>query len=668
MVNGTNLDGSSGSTQSAIIVPSPDGTTGDYYVFTIERNNGLKYSVVNMNLAGGLGAVVVGKKNIALVSPTTEKVTAVRHSNNKDVWVITHKTNSDEFYAYLLTDSGVVPTPVVSQVGAVYGAGSQIGYMKASPRGDRLALALGGDQHFDLFDFDNSNGQISNPRSTGNIYNFAYGVEFSPDGSKLYVTSNQGLYQYDLSSALPGKPLGDSIFLGGSPQVAIQLGPNGVIYCNEGYQLGAILNPNEKGLLCNYQSSAVGLSNRFASSGLPTFMQSYFSPIAIAEEGYCFGIPTDFFLIRDRKLDSVRWNFGDPGSGSSNTSTLPDPTHLFTDTGSFSITAYVYTTKCGITQTDTVIKSVEIVDLPVPNAELGEDTVICEGDTIFIDTEGNEPSYIWNTGSRASEIAAWEEGKYWVKASNQCGSLSDTIELIYFESKISANLGVDTGVCEGSVLVYDIRQEGARYLWSTGSTNGQIGITEPGKYWVRVTDLCTSQSDTFLVSEKTRPKVNLGADTIICDGAVLIKNVTYPNSSYRWGDSTTNAQYEITEEGNYRVRVTNQCGSTSDGIYVRLKDCGCTVFTPNAFTPNSDGLNDVLEFNFGCEFAEFEFSVYNRWGELIYRTENPEAFWDGQEGGKPSPTGTYQYQLIYRSINPADPDERIERGMINLIR
>jgi len=668
MQNGKNLDGSSGSTQSAIIVPSPDGSSGDYYVFTVERSNGLKYSVVNMSLAGGMGAVVSNKKNIALVSPTVEKVTAVGHNNNKDVWLITHKVNTNEFYSYLLTSTGLNSNPVISSVGQNYGANSYLGYMKASPKGDKLALALAGDKRFDLFDFDNSTGSVSNPRSSGNIYNFAYGLEFSPDGSKLYVTSSQGLFQYNLNTSLPGKPLGDSTFLGSKPTVAIQLGPNGVIYCNEGYSLGAINEPNNAGVASNYVSGSVNLGSNFASSGLPTFMQSYFSPMYIVEDGICFGLATQFSLSSNRPLDSLSWDFGEPSSGSLNYSKLLKPSHQYNDTGQFVVNVLAYSHKCGVTRIDTVVKTVHIVDLPIPLVDLGNDTIICEGDSITLWTDGREPSYVWSTGSNESQINVGDEGGYWVKASNTCGSLTDSLVINYFVSNLNVDLGKDTLICKGDFMSLNVVQEDASYLWNTGSEHSEIFVKKAGKYWVRVNDLCYTQSDTLIVKSKEKPSVNLGKDTIICEGSVLVLDASYPGATYLWNGNSENPTYSISEEGSYRVRVSNDCGSISDDIYIRTEDCRCSVFIPNSFTPNKDGLNEELVTSNQCDFVEYNFEVYNRWGEVIFKTSSPDVFWDGYKNGQEVPSGIYYYTLTYISTDPFDSEEHQMRGVVSIIK
>ena len=116
MPNGNGLMGHFSSTQSAIIVKKPSSTT-IYYVFTVYQlagAPGLRYSEVDISLQNGLGDVNTNK-NILIVTPTCEKITAVSHKNNVDFWIITHLFGSNTFHSYLLSSTGLTMTPVVSK-------------------------------------------------------------------------------------------------------------------------------------------------------------------------------------------------------------------------------------------------------------------------------------------------------------------------------------------------------------------------------------------------------------------------------------------------------------------------------------------------------------------------------------------------------------------------
>lgn len=190
MPSGNGLNGDGAATQTTIVIPKPQNQ-GIYYVFTVDTNGGprgLCYSEVDMSLNGGNGDVTV--KNIQLATPVTEKLTAIRHANGIDAWVLVHGWNNDQFYAFLVTSTGISTSPVTSAIGSIHGGlfSNSHGYLKASPDAKKVALAIRGDKKLEFFDFNNITGQLSNPISK--TYSFQiYGVEFSANNNLLYVTT-----------------------------------------------------------------------------------------------------------------------------------------------------------------------------------------------------------------------------------------------------------------------------------------------------------------------------------------------------------------------------------------------------------------------------------------------------------------------------------------------
>ena len=278
MPNGTKLMGSGSSTQSALIVPDP-GSGNIFYVFTVAPQgapNGLRYSIVDMTRAEGLGDLP--RVNLLLIQPVAEKLAAVRHANGRDTWVVAHRWNSNAFVSYLVTADGVSAKPLMSNVGSMNaGPGrNAIGALKFSPDGKRLAAALWRETNkFEVYDFDRRTGKVSNPRSFG-PYAEAYGVEFSPDGSKVYGTCNgvgggqTEIWQFDLQTnakALVGKSANRKIG-------ALQLGPDGRIYVasEDNPNLGIITQPNLLGKDCQYIDEGLKLGGRRSKLGLPTFV------------------------------------------------------------------------------------------------------------------------------------------------------------------------------------------------------------------------------------------------------------------------------------------------------------------------------------------------------------------------------------------------------------
>ncbi len=312
MTNGTNLWGHNSTTQT-LIVPQP-GNDSIFYIFTLSPQYniafasdsvGCHYSVVNLAHNNGLGAVI--QKNILLFKKTTEKVSAVHHANGTDIWVVFHEWESNCFRAYLVTENGIEPTPVVSCAGAVHQGGgpapginynyNAAGQMKISPDGSLLALTLTAARRVEIFSFDNNTGRVTNliksiTEHNNNRIGLYYGIEFSTSNKQLYFTYGywstgcgvniaedpSEVWQYSIENQKTSKV---GSFVGSLN--AMQLGPDGRIYIsrcnditNESDYLAVINNPGREGTACNFVSKGVSLGGRKNLLGLPNFIASYF--------------------------------------------------------------------------------------------------------------------------------------------------------------------------------------------------------------------------------------------------------------------------------------------------------------------------------------------------------------------------------------------------------
>jgi gliding motility-associated-like protein len=82
-----------------------------------------------------------------------------------------------------------------------------------------------------------------------------------------------------------------------------------------------------------------------------------------------------------------------------------------------------------------------------------------------------------------------------------------------------------------------------------------------------------------------------------------------------------------------------------DSIQVTKDQCDCPVFVPNAFTPDGDGINDTFAPVLDCATSDYRLSVFDRWGQMIWSSDDPQAAWDGTAGGDPPHTGVYEWML-----------------------
>lgn len=270
---GRDLKGHKSSTQSALILKQP-GQTNLFFLFTItERanNDGLSYSIIDISRNKGEGEVIT--KNKIITVGVSEKLMAVTHANGCDIWIICHEFNSNVFKSYLLSANGIEDAQQ-SACGLSYNdnnGSNSIGYLVANGKGNLIATVstYSPVQVVQLFNFDNSTGKLTFNKEI-KTERFPYGVCFSPDDSKLYVSFEKGdigVAQYDLlsnSSSIIKRNLNLNSY------GALRGGPDGKIYiAKSGKYLDAILKPNSAGELCNYTSNYIYLDNGSCAFGLP---------------------------------------------------------------------------------------------------------------------------------------------------------------------------------------------------------------------------------------------------------------------------------------------------------------------------------------------------------------------------------------------------------------
>ncbi len=278
MPNGKELLGSisnfsfnptSSTTQGALIVPMP-GNAHKYYVFSLtawEVNppsaaDKLYYSIVDMNLNGGLGDVEASAKGILMDSSLTEMMTAAV-GNHCNVWLLVANHFENKLKAYAITDAGIDFSPVISDLlPANYG--SFQGNIKVAPNNKRIAINRVG---VGLYDFNPATGTatgiaalIRNPPQAGRG-----DLAFSPDNSKLYTSSlselndggNAHLYQFDLNSNDSATMVNSKLAVGDYFMQAMKSGPDGKVYtCSPSTGIGVINYPNLAGAACRYMPNA----------------------------------------------------------------------------------------------------------------------------------------------------------------------------------------------------------------------------------------------------------------------------------------------------------------------------------------------------------------------------------------------------------------------------
>ena len=601
MPNGTGLSGYVNLPNSAFIVSDP-ANGSMYYVFTPGYNGASShYSKVDMTLNGGLGDVVV--KDSLLVTNGHGSITATRHANGRDVWLITYGTGLYAgWYLTWLIDSAGINGPWYT--GGVKPSLWPPRGMKCSPQGNRLAHLIAPGQpplyayeaYIEIMDFDNSSGLGSNPYTIGSLALLGYttGIEFSPSGRYLYVSgflSSQPwasyLYQFDLHAGPPSQIEASGVLIETTSYALgqLQTGPDGKMYqavfdtVFTGF-INVINSPNEGGLNCQYDTNQFLLYPGTGSTwGLPPFLTSYFSPFT--HKGLCFGDYTHFYVSDSARIDSVHWNFGDPLSGNANTSSGFSVYHQFTDTGYYDV-SLIYFRGSSV---DTFTNEIRIWE--VPDVDFGPDVHMCRGDSVMLDAFYPKATYQWSDGSMEDTIWIYTAGTYWVKVMNPCDTVMDTIVVSYTVLADFASgpncVGVPTQFADSSASL-----SGTIISWNWNFNNLDTSTQQhPTFIWptsglktvtlIVTTDHGCSDTISKFVMAYNPPALSTAGDATIClgDSAQLTATGT---GTVSWSpgitldDSTSKIPVATPSVGTiYTVTLTALTGCTrSDSVTVNV--------------------------------------------------------------------------------------------------
>ncbi|MBK9716742.1 MAG: gliding motility-associated C-terminal domain-containing protein [Saprospiraceae bacterium] len=711
MANGTGLAGSTSGGQSSLIVPIPESNKVIVFSVPDVGNKPLYYSIVDMSLNGGLG--VVTQKNIFLYSNTTEKIACFYQCNDQFYWVITHKYLTNEFYTYKIDQSGLNTTPIISKIGIVHNAGpignvnNSAGQLSISKDGSRIVSALYFTGQIELFDFDINTGRISNAKLISNVPR-AWGVEFSEDATKLYLSqwTYQNITQYDLSVnninfiVQSATNVGSLISQNGIYHAGyLQRGPDNKIYIArwDENQIGAIQNPNAKGLACNLISNAINISPGLCKAGLCR-------TIMIERQNRTFTLGSDTILCEGELL------------------VLRAP-NLYTKWSNGIISDQITVFQSGVfwarieTLCDTFVDTIRIDFIKAPILDLGPDRFICQGgfDTLW----SNSSNTLWSDGSIGPFLIISKAGTFFGSIENDCKIVSDTINIVPF-GKITLDLGPDIVLCynqkdtiysphilnwNDGTINYFIEVNGNNTYWGTLTTPcsiisdtfrtitipeilkpylahdttycfkdklclniplspiiwnnkflNNITVNFPGIYKYEFKNQCQTITDSIEVRWDSIPNKFTDHSLIVCDENSIILNSGIDQVLWSTGDQARSIN--INQSGKYSYTVNNTCGIYNNEIDIEFRN-SISIYLPNVFSPNGDNINDFFP---PKPFPmAFYVEIFNRWGGLIFSGTN--QYWDGTIKNYNVNAGVYIYIL-----HTTDCKNVIKHGTITLVK
>ncbi|MBU1720246.1 MAG: gliding motility-associated C-terminal domain-containing protein, partial [Bacteroidetes bacterium] len=243
--------------------------------------------------------------------------------------------------------------------------------------------------------------------------------------------------------------------------------------------------------------------------------------------------------------------------------------------------------ECGFDQ-DTIDVSLVIT----PLVDLGVDTTLCDETEYFIDPlPGLTGIYDWSTGSADTAITVTNDGLYWLEVTNYCGIHRDSVTVL-FRTTPQVDLGADTILCDSVYLTLDAGWPFVSTIWSTGSTDSAITVTDPGLYWAEISNYCGIVRDTINVYLQYTPFIDAGPDTLLCNQANFTIDPVTVWGYYLWSDNSTDSTLIVTQTGDYWVTLSNFCGSASDSVETIFKET--PVVNLGADTLYCDSVDAIL--------------------------------------------------------------------------
>lgn len=599
------------------------GNNKKHLIFYTNETNIIYYAMVDMTLNNGFGDVVY--KDSLLGTNMDLQFTAVRMPNNQGHWLVTHKKGDNRFFTYKIIDCNINKTPVISIAGQPSFTNTRYTYGKltSNSKGDRLAYIFsntdinGNDPCIvQEFSIDKKCGTITLNKTISdlarNTYEKSGYVCYDSSGRFLYVSyylSSDLFYlcQYDMNTVNPGS---SRIIISNSYESIgdLQLGSDGKIY-------------------------VTGSESR-----------TFTSKISVINKPWLLGNACDF------KQNSIQLS-RQPFLGSIGTEHFPNFVQDISNQYQ-----YTSTPKLHITPACVLAQSIFQV----------KDSSDLLYDSLFWDFGDGSVSN--NLTTTYTYPAA---GKYTVSFNwfvcNTKFSLVDTIKV---GEKPFVNLGKDTTLCFGSKITLTATPNADAYAWSTGDTTPSIQVNKAGNYSVTVSNGGCYNNDTVQIDYYPSLFTALGDEYFICDREKeLVKlDAGEKFTHYKWTPTGDTTQWIIVGAvGEYFVVVKDFRGCDgSDGTQVKRK-CPVSLYLPTAFTPNGDGLNDTYT-PVASDVETFHMNIYDRWGELVFTTNNISKQWDGTINTKPAQADVYIYEVKYSGYINKKIQHFETRGNLTLLK
>lgn len=368
----------------------------------------------------------------------------------------------------------------------------------------------------------------------------------------------------------------------------------------------------------------------------------------------CSGTMIDLTTVVTAGSSTIEWTLsGVP---------VPDVTSV-TQSGSY---VAIATNTSGCTATSIVTVSFD----PTPTLGADQAFVICQGEAFDLSgvyaSSGSDADWSFGGNNVTDPVAVVEAGTYQLIVSNSAGC-SDTA-LVTLSVNAGPSLGGNLAftLCPWQSVdlgaVFPVLGLEATYTLDGQSVVDPSAVSTPGVYMAAVVDGdgCAAEATATITAMECLCEADFIEDagcmqvpvqfTLVADSLVLDANWDFNGAASPSALADPLVQFTSDGEVLVTVNVTLTCGVVTVERSIMLEDCNdaCTVYIPNAFTPDNDSRNDTWSWSGECVPEDYAIQVFNRWGELVFASTDPMEGWDGFSNGRLSPSGVYAYRVGYR--------------------
>lgn len=367
-------------------------------------------------------------------------------------------------------------------------------------------------------------------------------------------------------------------------------------------------------------------------------------------------------------MSQYHWS---PGGDTTASITIYGPgTYLLTTTDS---------NGCEAISDSTIISVVEVSSTIAST----DDSVICFGDSLTLTGPSGYDQYQWTPGNDTGvSQTVFLPGIYYLTVidTNGCKDTSAPFQVFMPDTITDVNIIGDLHFCENDSVVLKAKDSKMiNYTWSPLNFKGpKYVVYTTGTYRLTTIDSfgCVAKADSIQVIMDSNDLITpITKDTLICAHLEITLEAATPIGTINWFDTIggnllqTGETYFIDDpilSKTYFVKsVRSVCSSGYAPVQLNVQDCD-NLNAPNVFTPNGDGINDEFKFHINGASC-FHFKIYNRWGILIFESDNMDIGWNGRvrQSGEMAVDGTYYYIVEYCKY---DGDYGTKTGYITLLK